>query len=338
MSEKLSNKSLLGPITSLFATIKVGVFLQLLIQPFLSITAIASPFPPTVSIGVIQLVEHPALDQTRKGILDELVAQGLDPQKTLQWQWESAQGNPSLATQIAQKFVGQQVTMIAAIATVPAQAALSVTKGSMIPVVYSSVTDPKGAKLEGPNITGVSNFIPVNQQLAFIKKVVPSVKRIGVIYNPGEANSRSVISMMEAEAKNLDLEIVTAPATKTCDVLSAAQSLMGKVDTVFINNDNTALAAFDAVAKACSGKVPLFTSDTDVLEKGAIAAIGPNQYQLGRQTGRMIAQLLKGETQIQTTPTAYPETVEIHLNQKAAQMLGIKFSDDLKKSAQRIAE
>eukprot|EP01037_Dinobryon_pediforme_P015593 gene15593-15740_t len=136
---------------------------------------------------------------------------------------------------IIQKFVGQKADIIVAIPTTPAQAAAQITQGSKIPVVFASVTDPVGTKLvidpqkpEG-NITGL--------------------KRLGIIYNPGEANSVILLEKTQSAAKDEGINLVAIPASKTSEVLTAAQNLIGKIDAIFINNDNTALAAFDAVTK-----------------------------------------------------------------------------------------
>jgi putative ABC transport system substrate-binding protein len=279
-------------------------------------------------IGIIQVIEHPALDQTRKGIYDELKEQGYDPEAKASISWESAQGNSALATQIAQKYIGQKASVIVAIGTIPAQSAVAAARQTMIPVIYASVTDPKKAKLEG-NVTGVSNFIDVEKQLAFIQKITPNVKKIGVVFNPGEANSCYLNDMMKEVATKLGLEIITSPATKTSEVLSATQNLLGKVDAVFVNNDSTALAAFEGVTKTCQRKIPVYVSDVDIVDKGALAAVGPDQYQLGRQTGRLIVQYLKGTLDITKTPIQYPEKIDIRLNDQAAAALGIQFPKEL---------
>ena len=135
--------------------IKIAICLILPVAVTFGATPLTSPF---YKIGVIQTIEHPALDKTRQGIREELADQGF--KENLQWDWESAQMNQALATQIAQKFVGQEVDLIVAIGTLAAQSALSATRTSDIPVIFASVTDPKSAKLMG-NIAGVSNFVPV---------------------------------------------------------------------------------------------------------------------------------------------------------------------------------
>jgi len=256
-------------------------------------------------VGIIQLIEHPALDRTRQGIIDTLKAKGIDPKDIV---WESAQGNAALSTQIAQKFAGQEVKVMVAIATIAAQSALAQAKG--IDVVFASVTDPRGAKLVG-NITGVSNFVEPSRHFAAMKKRYPNAKTIGVIYNAGEPNSASLVEPMKQAAKAVGLEYVEATASRTSEVVQAAQSLMGKADVIFINNDSTALAGFDAIVKvATSNKIPVFASDQDVFEKGADAVLGPDQYEIGCQAGAMVAEIVLNGKKASDIPIEYPKSVE----------------------------
>ncbi len=294
-------------------------------------------------IGLIQVIEHPALDQTRQGIMDELKDAGYIPEKNIQWLCESAQGNPALATQIAQKFVGQRVSVIVTLGTTPSQAAVQVaTKMPLIPIVFSSVTDPVSAKLVAnpqkpeQNATGVSNYVDVERQFKIFQKILPSLKKIGVIYNPGEANSVTLIEKMQQAVQKNDLVLLAVPASKTSDVMAAAQSLVGKVDAIFINNDNTALAAFDAVAKVGQDHdLPVFVSDVDFLNKGALAALGPDQYALGRQTGKMIVRILKDQVRPENIPVEWPKNVELKINFDVARRLKIQLMKDLISQAER---
>lgn len=275
-----------------------------------------------LSVGIIQTIEHPALDQTRQGILDELKENGILPSTCI---WESAQGNPALATQIAAKFLGQKVNVIVAVGTLCAQVALRQAQPSQTPVVFASVTDPGAAKLKG-NITGVSNFVDLDQQFNFIAKICPQARRIGVIYNPGEANSVSLMALTKKACEKRGWSLVIAPAMRTADVPTAAQSLVEKVDLMFINNDNTALSAFETIVKiAKSFQIPLFTSDIDLVDKGAVAALGPDQYQIGRQAGQMVVQILKDPTMITQLPVSFPLKINTRLNNTVAQTLNLNF-------------
>jgi putative ABC transport system substrate-binding protein len=282
-------------------------------------------------IAIIQMIEHPALDQTRKGILDGLNQKGIIIDTQQNSVYESAQGNPALATQIVQKYVGQNVSIIIALGTMPAQAAKKAIEGSLIPLVFASVSDPLSARLvdslnaPGGMITGVSNYVPITQQFTFFKRIVPDLKRLGVVFNPGEANSVFLVEKMTEVAAAHNLTLMTAVATKTSDVIAATNSLLTKVDALFINNDSTALAAFDAIAKvAHQHSVPVFVSDIDCFDKGAVAVQGPDQYDLGLQTADMVERILKGEKPGSISVEG-PRKVDEKINTTVAQSIGLIF-------------
>src|SRR5690606_38244995 len=185
------------------------------------------------SVAVTSIVEHPALDAVRDGVRQALTAAGYTDAKGLKWQFQTAQGNTAIAAQIARKFVGDQPDVIVAIATPSAQAVVAATKS--IPVVYSAVTDPVAAQLvpsmgpSGTNVTGVSDALALDKQVALIKKVVPQAKRVGMVYNPGEANSVVVVKKLRELLPQSGMSLVEATAARTVDVGAAARSLVGKV-------------------------------------------------------------------------------------------------------------
>jgi len=289
-------------------------------------------------IGVIQVIEHPALDQTKKGIQDELAAQGLRNVHEINWDYQSAQGNPSLATQIAQKLIGDNAAVIVTIGTTVAQAALQAVQqsGNEIPLVFASVTNPVTAKLitsdkkPEKGVTGVSNYVSASRQFTYFKQLLPNLKKLGVIYNPGEANSVVLNEEMVKAGKEQNIEIIFATASRTSDVSAATQSLLDKVDAIFINNDNTALASFDSiVAIAKLQNIPVLVSDLDCLQKGALAALGADQYALGRQAGKMIANILKNPDAASSTLMEYPNVVRGEGNEKVAAELKIVLTSNV---------
>lgn len=253
------------------------------------------------SVAITQIVEHPALDAARQGVQDALAAQGYTVGENLEWTYESAQGNGATAAQIANKFVGEAPTVIVAIATPSAQAVVAKTKD--IPVVFSAVTDPIAAKLvpqaekPGGNVTGVSDLTPVGLHLAMINEALGGgVKTIGIIYNPGESNSKVLVDLALEAAAEQGFEIVEAGAPKSADVKAAAESLVGKVDAIYVPTDNTVISAFESVVGVGEqAKLPVFAGDTDSVERGAIAALGFDYYQVGYKTGEVVARILKGE-------------------------------------------
>lgn len=292
------------------------------------------------TVLVTAIVEHPALDAVRDGVKDELKDEGFEAGKNLKWEYQSAQGNTGTAAQIARKFVGDRPDAIVAIATPSAQALVSATK--TIPIVYSGVTDPVAAQLvkdwkpSGTNVTGVSDLLELEKQVDLIKRVVPNVKRVGMVYNPGEANSAVVVKAMKELLGKSGITLVEAAAPRTVDVGSAAKSLIGKVDVIYTNTDNNVVSAYEALVKVGNdAKIPLVASDTDSVKRGAIAALGVNYYDLGRQTGKVVARILKGEKPGDIA-SATSSKLELFVNTTAAQKQGVTLSADLIKSAKTV--
>lgn len=295
-------------------------------------------------IAIIQTIEHPALNEARRGVMEGLAQENFIDKQTADLTYETAQGNAALALQIAQKFVGQKAQIIICIGTTAAQAAVQATQGTTgIHVVFTSVSDPLGARLltnlENPegHVTGITDFVEPEKHFEAFHKIVRPLKRLGIIYNPGEANSVTAVTKMEAIAPQFGMELVLAPATKTADVTAATQSIIDKVDALFINNDNTALAAFDAITRIGNEhSKPVFVSDVEIMDKGAIAALGPNQYALGVQTAKLAATLLRGEKPVALLPVQKPEHVELKLNIDVANKLEVEFTQDLLSQGERM--
>ncbi|WP_157057021.1 ABC transporter substrate-binding protein [Herbaspirillum autotrophicum] len=292
------------------------------------------------SVAVTAIVEHPALDAIRDGVKDELKAEGFEAGKNLKWEYQSAQGNTGTAAQIARKFVGDKPDVIVAIATPSAQALVASTK--TIPVVYSGVTDPIAAQLvkdwkaSGGNVTGVSDLLELEKQVDLIKRIIPGVKRVGMVYNPGEANSAVVVKSLKELLSKSGISLVEAAAPRTVDVGSAAKSLIGKVDVIYTNTDNNVVSAYESLVKVGNdAKIPLIASDTDSVKRGAIAALGVNYYDLGRQTGKVVARILKGEKPGDIA-SATSSKLELFVNTTAAQKQGVTLSADLIKSAKTV--
>ncbi len=294
------------------------------------------------SVAVTSIVEHPALDSVKDGIREALTAAGYTQAKGLKWQFQTAQGNTAIAAQIARKFIGDQPDVIVAIATPSAQAVVAATK--TIPVVYSAVTDPVAAQLvpsmdaSGTNVTGVSDALSLEKQIELIRQVVPDAKKIGMVYNPGEANSVVVVKRLRELLPESGMTLVEATAARTVDVGAAARSLVGKVDAIYTNTDNNVVSAYEALVKVGnSAKIPLIASDTDSVKRGAIAALGVNYRDLGVQTGKIVVRILKGEKP-GDIPSETSTKLELFVNPSAARQQGVTLSDALLKSAAQIVK
>ncbi|MDF0606989.1 ABC transporter substrate-binding protein [Neisseriaceae bacterium TC5R-5] len=291
------------------------------------------------SVAIMSIVDHPALNAARDGVLDELKAAGYTQDK-VKIVYQSAQGNTATAGQIARKFIGDRPDVIVAIATPAAQAVAAATK--TIPLVFTTVTDPVAAKLlpswkaSGSNITGVSDSLPIAPQVDLMLKVKPGAKRVGMVYSPGEVNSTVVVKELKAELTKRGMSLVEVAAPRTVDVAPAAKSLIGKVDVIYTNTDNNVISTYESLVGAANqAKIPLIAGDSSVAKRGASAAMGMSYYDLGRQTGKIVVRLLKGEKPGTIAPQVGEKTVLI-VNPAAAQKQGVTLSPALLKQAQQV--
>ncbi|SDH05927.1 putative ABC transport system substrate-binding protein [Vibrio xiamenensis] len=281
----------------------------------------------TAKVAVSQIVEHPALDATRQGLLDGLKAKGYVEGKNLEFEYKTAQGNPAIAVQIARQFVGEQPDVLVGIATPTAQALVSATKS--IPVVFTAVTDPVGAKLvktmekPGKNVTGLSDLSPVEQHVELIKELMPNVKSIGVVYNPGEANAVSLMELLKSSTKKHGIKLVEATALKSADVQSATQAIADKSDIIYALIDNTVASAIEGMIVAANqAKTPVFGAATSYVERGAVASLGFDYYQIGIQTADYVAAILQG-TDPGSLDVKVAKGSDLVINKTAADKLGM---------------
>ena len=292
------------------------------------------------TIAITDIVEHPALTAVREGLMETLAEKGFTEGENLTVIYESAQGNPATAQQIADSFVAKKPDVIVGIATPSAQALVGATR--KIPIVFSAVTDPIGAELipqmkkPGGNVTGVSDLSPIDKHLKLVRQITPKVRKLGIIYNAGEANSVSLVKLIREHAPQNKLTLKEATVSKSSEVLQAAQSLIGKVDAIYVPTDNTVISAFEAVVRVGKdGNIPVYAGDTDSVNRGALAALGFNYRDVGRQTGEIVARILKGKKPGSINAQGV-EITELYLNQGKADELGIKFGKKLLKSAEKI--
>lgn len=296
----------------------------------------------TKFVAVTQIVEHPSLNATRDGLQQELATAGYQVNKNLKWQWESAQGNTATAVQIARNFAGENPDVIVAISTPSAQAVVSAAPN--IPVIFTAVTDPLGAKLvtnqekPGGLVTGVRALVPIGKHLDLITKISPQAKRIGVIYNAGEANSLTLIELLKQEAAARGMTIVEATVAGSSDVATAARSLVGRSDVIYIPTDNTVASALESVIQiGINNKLPVYAGDNDSVAKGAIASLSFNYYDVGRQTGQIVTKVLKGEKPGEIAVES-PTKLELHVNLSSAQAMGVKIPESVRSEAAKVIQ
>ncbi|GAL34552.1 ABC transporter substrate-binding protein [Vibrio maritimus] len=287
----------------------------------------ASIMAKTAKVAVSQIVEHPALDATRQGLVDGLKEKGYEQGKNLEFDYKTAQGNPAIAVQIARQYVGERPDVLVGIATPTAQALVSATRD--IPVVFTAVTDPVGAKLvkkleqPGKNVTGLSDLSPVDQHVELIQEIMPDVKSIGVVYNPGEANAVSLMKLLKESTDKRGIELVEATALKSADVQTATQAISAKSDIIYALIDNTVASAIEGmIVSANQAKTPVFGAATSYVERGAVASLGFDYYQIGVQTADYVAQILEG-TEPGKIDVKVAKGSDLVINATAAKKLGL---------------
>ena len=293
-------------------------------------------------VSIATIIEHPALDSIRKGVIDELKTSGFEDGKNLKIDFQSAQGSTATVGQIAKKFAGDNPDVIVAIATPTAQSMVAATKS--IPIVYSGVTDPVAAKLvpsweaSKTNVTGVSDELPLGPQIDLMKKIVPTLKSVGYVYSPGEVNSTIVLEQLKTELAKSGITVAAAPAQRTSDVLTAARSLKGKADLFYTSLDNNVVSSYESMYKvAVENKIPLVASDTGSVVRGAVAALGVNYYDVGRKTGSVVVRVLNGE-KVGDIASQRMDTLDLVLSEKNAKAEGVTLSADLLKEAKEVIQ
>ena len=295
-----------------------------------------------VKIGITQIVEHPALDAARQGFMDELADHGYGEGRVV-YDLQNAQGDFATAQAIAEKFVNGSVDLILAIATPTAQATANVTQ--TIPILITAVTDPVAAELvesisePGTNVTGTSDLTPVAAQMELLKAIAPKAQKVGVMYNPGETNSLVQLDLAREAAEDLGLMLVESPVSNSSSVYQSAQSLIGRVDAIYVPTDNTVVSALESVVMVAeSAKLPLIAGETDSVKRGALATVSIDYYSLGRQTGKMALEVLGEGGNPAMMPIQYLEDVQLVLNMQAAERMGIAISSELVGRADQIFE
>ncbi|MGD8369212.1 MAG: ABC transporter substrate-binding protein [Desulfobacterales bacterium] len=296
----------------------------------------------TYKISVSQFVEHPALDAVLKGFQDDLKENGVDAV----YQIHNAQANMATAGQIGSQIMGEAPDLILAIATPSAQTCAQALKKAphmaKTPMLFSAITDPVGAglvsnlKAPGANITGVSDMLPLDKHMEMVRMFLPNMKRLGVLYNPGEANSKSSVEMIRRVGADMDFEVVEATVTKTSEVYQAAKSLVGRVDAVFVPTDNTVVESLESAIKVCDqNDLPLFCADVDSVRRGAVAAMGFDYYKHGRQTGAMARRILAGADPA-NTPVEMQEELQLHINLRYAKRMNVPVPEKVLKMADEV--
>ena len=290
-----------------------------------------------VKVGVLQLLSHPALDQIYKGLEDGLKKEGYEVGKNLKIDLQNAQGDQSNLASMGQKLVTDNNDILVGITT-PATLCLSnATKDK--PIIMGGITYPVEAGLiktedkPGNNITGVSDRTPIKQQLEIMKKVLPNMKKVGILYTASEDNSVKQAQEAEKLAKELGLEVKVSTVANTNDIQQVTESLASQTDAIFVPIDNTIASAMATVVKVTDAKkIPVFPSADTMVADGGLLGLGVDQYQIGVETAKVVAKVLKG-ADTKDMPIVLANEGVIYLNEAKAKQLGIEIPKEIKDKA-----
>ena len=281
------------------------------------------------TVGIVQIVEHPSLDTIRESILTQLAEEGFVDGETIVVDYQNAQNEQANLKTICQKFASNNYDLIIAISTPAAQAALGET--TEIPIIFSAVTDPVLAELvtnldsPGGNITGTSDAVSAEMIMDLAREITPNIKTIGALYNSSEINSVSVIEDLKEYAKANGLEVVEAPVMNSSEVKQSATFLAGKTDAVFAPIDNTVASTMPIISQTLNDAgIPFYVGADSMVNDGGLATYGINYTILGKETGKMAAQVLNG-TEPGTIPVMTIKDVKIYINEKTADKIGVTF-------------
>ncbi|MBS7310142.1 MAG: ABC transporter substrate-binding protein [Treponema sp.] len=286
-----------------------------------------------VKIGVIQLVEHPALDANYQGFVDGLKEAGYVDGQNIKIDYQNAQGEQANCVTIAQKLINDRSDLIFAIATPAAQAVANLT--DEIPIVISSVTDPESAKLvqkntaPGNNVTGTSDLTPCAAQMQLLKKICPEAKTVGMLFCSSEQNSYFQIALAEKACDELGLKYVEATVSNSNEIQQVVQNLSKKVDVIYSPTDNMIAAGMTLVAQvATENGIPTIVGEEGMVNAGGLATYGLSYYELGKQTAKMAVEVIEGKKPADM-PIQYLDKCDLKINEDTAKKLGITIPSNL---------
>jgi putative ABC transport system substrate-binding protein len=296
------------------------------------------------TLGFVIFAPDPATDLTIQGVKEGLKAQGYEEGKNIRMEFGDAQGDMPTLQSIVRQHLSTNVDVIVPLTTPSLMATANVVKGTDRRVVFTEVYDPYAAgvavspKDHQLNLTGVASPPPIGPVLDLIAELVKGARRIGTIYNAGEANSVSAIKRLRDATATRGLTLVERTVAGSSEVQQAAQSLVGQVDVICICGDNTVGIALEAVVKtADAARLPVIVADPAWVHRGPLAGIGPDFYQAGRAAAGMIGKVLKGADPT-TMEIQKVDTPELFVNRKAAEKLGITLPQAVVKRAKKVLE
>lgn len=328
----MKNKALIGTLVAL-GLVVVGSFAY---NNLSKSNSQVGDTKDVVKVGILQYVTHDALDQIEKGIEDGLADAGYDGDN-IDLTVLNSEGDQSKIQTMSKKLVNDKNDVLIGIATPAAQGLAGATKD--IPVVMGAISDPVGAKLvknlkkpEG-NVTGTSNHVPLKQTVELIQDITPNAKTIGVLYASSEDNSVSQVAEFKKYAQASGLSVIEYAVPSTNEITTTMSVMTGKVDAIFVPQDNTIASAFPTVvSSANAAKIPVYSSVDTMVEQGSIASVAQSQYDLGVETAKIAVKLLNGKS-VKEVPVNVIDTGTPTVNLKAAKELGITIPDSVLEEA-----
>ena len=288
------------------------------------------------SIGILQLVQHPALDAATEGFQQAFKDAGVE----VEWDVQNANGEQATAVTIAQNFASSDLDMVLAVATPAAQA--SAQAMTDVPVLFTAVTDAVEAELvdsneePGGNVTGTSDAAPIGDQLDLLAEIVPDAKKIGIVYSSGEVNSEVQVKAAKEAASERGMEIVETTVTTANDIAQAAETL-GDVDAIYVPTDNTVVSGIASLIQVAEAKQnPVIGAESGPVEGGAVATLGIDYTKLGIQTGEMALKILQDGGDPATTPVEFSKEFTYVVNEGAAERMGVTVPKEILEQAELV--
>ncbi len=292
-----------------------------------------------MKVGIVQIVQHPALDDSNKGFVDALKQRGLLDKVEIDQQ--NAQGDQSNLQTIANRFVSGKYNLIAAISTPAAQSMANATKD--IPIVCTAIADFENAKLMASeakpdgNVTGTHDRGPLDKQVALIREIQPDIKTIGILYNSSEINSVIQAERLRKECEPFGISVKELTVNSVNDVQQVAEAFVGEVDAIFIPTDNVVASSIpNLMSIAHKGKIPVYGAEVGHVKGGAFASESISFYDIGVGAGNMAADILEGKKKVKDIPVVGADKSKLYINREEMNFLGISIPQSVLDRAEMI--
>ena len=294
-----------------------------------------------IKAGLVQYVQHGALDQSNAGLVDGLAAGGYVVGENIEIDQQNAQGDQSNLQSIAQQFLSNEVDIILSIATPATQVMAAATTD--IPIVGTAITSFESAGLvesdeaPGTNVTGTHDMTPIAEQVDLLLQILPDAKTIGTIYTSSEANSIVQVNILKDVCAEKGLTVVERTISNVNDIQQAAQSLVDeKVDAIWLSTDNNVASAMpNVVGITDEAGIMTVCGEESMVYSGGTITYGINFYKIGYDAGLMAAQILDGESVPAEMPIQGPkqEDLTLVINPDAVEIIGIEIPAELMEQA-----